>query len=133
MREDPGSHVVLVTVGATESVERVRLARGAERVLTAPERSEARALETGQPREEAGWRPGWLTWTGVGLAAVGVAGSIGFGVRALDLHDQFDESPTFALADEGSAMRDLTNVSIGVAVLGAVLFALDLFVETGGD
>jgi tetratricopeptide (TPR) repeat protein len=135
VREDPGNHLVLITAEGRESVERIELVRGGDHVVTAAEEERVQVLgEASVPPEEApGWRPGWLTWTGIGLAVVGVAGSAGFGVRALDLHDQFDANPTYDLAEEGSLMRDLANVSIGVAVLGGVLFALDLLIETGGD
>lgn len=70
--------------------------------------------------------PGFLTWGGGGLAVAGTAGALVFGLRARSLHDDFQAMPTRALADDGDQMRNLTNLSIGVAVVGASLVVYDL-------
>jgi hypothetical protein len=67
-----------------------------------------------------------LTWTGVGLAAVGAAGILYFGLRAQSIHDQYVLTPTTGRRDKGMLYRDLANISIGVAGLGAVLLLVDL-------
>jgi hypothetical protein len=70
--------------------------------------------------------PGYLTWGGGGLAVAGTAGALVFGLRTRGLHDDFTMMPTQVLADDGEQMRTLTNVSIGVAIVGASLVVYDL-------
>ena len=110
--------------------------RSERRVVTVESGAEVRiafSAPTPPPRprkpsvpDEPAVSPGPLTWVGTGLAAVGVAGIVGFGLRALTLSEDFDAAPSEELADEGELMRNLANASIGVAALGAVLIAIDL-------
>ena len=79
--------------------------------------------------------PSWLTYTGAGIAALGVGGTIGFGVHAQSLWDAYHTpgQATLALRGDGMLATDLTNVSIGVAALGAVLVAIDVLLLLTGD
>lgn len=70
--------------------------------------------------------PSYLTWGGGGLAVAGTAGALVFGLKTRGLHDDFTMMPTQALADDGEQMRTFTNVSIGVAIVGASLVVYDL-------
>ena len=70
--------------------------------------------------------PGWLTWVGGTAAVAGVAGIVGFGLHAHSLHDDYEAMPSQGLRDEGLTVRALANASIVVAVVGAILSAIDL-------
>ena len=120
---DPGRHEVVVHVGKRRERRVVDVESGATArvVLRAPARRKRPAVE-----DEPSVSPGPLTWIGTGLAAVGIAGIVGFGVRATSLSEDFDAAPSEELADEGELMKNLANASIGVAALGAVLIAIDL-------
>ena len=76
----------------------------------------------------SGGGPGWLTWTGAGLVVVGGAGIALFGSQAKSHHDDWVETGNQGAKDDGIRARNLTNASIGVAVLGAVAVGIDLFV-----
>jgi tetratricopeptide (TPR) repeat protein len=79
-------------------------------------------------------RTAWLAIGGAVVAGAGVAGIVYFGLRAQSLHDEWEASPTDEdLAGRGTTMRDLANVSIGVAALGAVLVLLDVLFLSSGD
>lgn len=121
---EPGTHhaVLAVSDAAPESFEASAGARSAVTV-SAP----------AAPVASAGPSLGVLTGLGVAVAAIGIGGIVGFGVRTLDVKASFDATPTASLQTEGETMRDLANVSIGVAVLGAALVLIDVvLVATGG-
>lgn len=88
----------------------------------------AAAGSSAAPADErpAAHGPGLLTWGGTGIGLLGLAGVIGFGGRALWLHDRYLQVPTAATRDEGILMRDLANASIGVAAIGALLIGADV-------
>ena len=67
-----------------------------------------------------------LTWTGAGLAVVGTASTLYFGLRTHSLHDDYVREPTEQRYDDGREARLATNLSIGVAAVGAVMLAVDL-------
>lgn len=70
--------------------------------------------------------PSWLGYTGMGLAALGTAGAIGFGVRTEALRDDYVAEQNESLRDQAVVSRTLTNVSIGIAVTGAAVVVADL-------
>jgi hypothetical protein len=108
----------------------VRIEREAELTLVWPERAAAENASSSGSNPGTGIArttgPNWLTWTGSALAAAGLGGTIGFGLRAKGLHDDYLARPTSSDYDQGVAARTLTNVSIGVLCLGAALVAVDL-------
>jgi hypothetical protein len=117
-----GAHVVTLDVpnGSRVSVEAVA--------------GENRAVPLRVVGPEAAASIGALTVIGSAVAVLGVVGVVGFGIRTLDLKGQFDAGRTNGLMSEGTTMRDLTNVSIGVAILGAAFVVLDLIlVATAPD
>ena len=84
-------------------------------------------IQRGEPKPETrGGGPGWLTWTGAGLTVLGGAGIVLFGTRAKAKHDDWVETGDPSAKDDGVMARNLTNASIGVAVLGAVAIGVDL-------
>jgi PEGA domain len=137
---DPRAHDVVIGQGQHE-----------ERRSIAPERGETVRLDValGTSRERApssdvmgpdsgtrpppaeldgGYHPGPLTWIGGGVALLGGAGVLGFGLRAESLFDDFDAEPHRGTFNEGRLSRDLANASIAVAAGGLVLLAIDLLV-----
>lgn len=72
--------------------------------------------------------PGWLTWTGAGLVVLGGVGIGVFGSQASSKHDEFVDTGSEEARDDGVRARNLTNVSIGVAALGAIAIGVDLLV-----
>ncbi|MFO0669883.1 MAG: tetratricopeptide repeat protein [Polyangiaceae bacterium] len=128
---DPHTYRVAVGEGAARLV---RIERGAElRLSRAPvlEPVMPAAAETAPSRggvDSARHSPGWLTWSGAAVAAVGAGGVVGFGLRTQRLHDSYVDEPSASTRDQGLFARAMTNVSIGVAVVGVALVAVDLFV-----
>lgn len=118
---DPGRHEASVGTGDRRRVTRFSIVAGAEVEVTF-----APPVATPTPRTDDDARIGWMTWTGGSMAAVGVAGTVGFGLRTLSLKDTFDTDPTQATADSGNRMRNLTNLSLTVAATGAALVLIDL-------
>jgi len=95
---------------------------------------------TSQPRarapteSDASSPVGPLTWIGGATAIVAAAGIIVFGARAQDLHHEYyDETHAESARKEGAVMRDLCNVSIGLAVVGAALVVVDLLLLDTSD
>lgn len=131
---NPGPHQVAIGDGAPLALE---VERGREHVLVAPGSEPKVAPESAPPksptREQAPGSaaprgPGWLTWTGGALAVSGAASTLYFGLRTRSLHDDYVRDPTEERYDDGRRARLVTNVSIGVAAVGAVLVAVDLLV-----
>jgi hypothetical protein len=136
LEEDPGAHVVVVRIDGVESIETVEVARGGTHVVTrppAPSPVVDPPSPPDVPDETSGIDLGWLTWVGVGVGAVGTGLTIGFGVRAADLHDQYFQPGVASLerSQEGNLMVTLTNVFLSVAATGPLLVLLDLFLQTG--
>ena len=130
---DPGPHQV--SIGENEPLA-IDVERGREHVIVPPS-SELRSIAPAQ-RAKLGapsvdpepvsqpHGPGWLTWTGGALAVAGTASTLYFGLRTQSLHDDYLREPTEERYDDGRQARLVTNVSIGVAAVGAVLLAVDL-------
>jgi hypothetical protein len=78
-----------------------------------------------QPAKE-GRGPGALTWTGASVALVGAGAATYFWLHATDLKESYDESPKQDELDSGNQAVLFTNVSLGVAAVGAALIAVDL-------
>ena len=130
---DVGPHVVaLVTEGARATTD-VVVERGERRVVhlrvVLPE-LEPPLMLLPPPRTE--WRArglSWLSVAGGALALVGVAGTLGFGVRAGELDAAWNAPGSTAPEStriEGILMRDLTNASIAVLAVGAIGVSLDV-------
>jgi hypothetical protein len=126
---DPGEHRVTYRDrrGVHEDVVRVESGGRIDRVLeVAPAPAPIERAVQREP-EDASIDLGPLGIAGIGLAAVGTGGVVGFGVRFLDVRAQYErEGCATAPCDEGELARDLTNVSIGVLAVGAVLLLVDL-------
>jgi len=123
---DPGRHEAAVGRGSRLRVVRFRVRAGKRAKVRFPPVEIIHTSASNRPR---GRKRGWLTWTGSGLAGIGVAGTVGFGLRTLSLRDQFEASPAPELAASGARMRSLTNLSLAVAVTGAVLILADTWID----
>ncbi|MFO0686134.1 MAG: PEGA domain-containing protein [Sandaracinus sp.] len=147
---DPGDHDVTIedaTGRASAHVSGLRGASVAVHLVIEPpaavsaeppaDAPDASSPPPTPPTPAAPHRPaagvGWLLVTGSVVAAAGIGGTIGFGIRASDLHAAYLDDPTASLRDEGMLSRDLTNVSIGVGALGLVLVAIDVFLALAGE
>ncbi|MEM9069268.1 MAG: tetratricopeptide repeat protein [Myxococcota bacterium] len=117
----PGTHEV-VFAGETQSVEVLRRETAAVE-LRPP-------AVTTEPAPREGYRPGPGTAIGAGLIALGVAGTIGFGLRTRSLEDDFDRLPDDATADQGERAQRLTNASIAIAAAGAVVWLVEILVRS---
>lgn len=91
-------------------------------------RVEEPRIEVTPPTQRGPYRPGVGTVVGVSLLAAGAAGTIGFGLRTRSLEDDFDRTPTDAIADDGEQSKLLTNLSIGVAIVGALIWITEIIV-----
>ncbi len=147
---DPGPHTVSAHANGA-SVERgIRVDRGQRMELeidaveplsgaAASARGTGNAIAPVGAREDAGAREepsarrgiSWLTWVGVAVAAVGAGGVVGLGLRTAELHDEWLAGGPESVRDEGLTTRAVTNVSLGVALLGAALLAIDLVLALG--
>jgi hypothetical protein len=57
---------------------------------------------------------------------LGTSAALYFGLRARALHDDYVAMPIAATRDDGLRAKDLTNLSIGVAVTAAIAVAIDV-------
>jgi hypothetical protein len=134
---DPGLHRVVVD-GDAEVARDVELVAGEEATIDLPRnRPPPRAPSVHPSSTDAAtssFSPGILSYLGAGAVLAGAAGTVGFGLRAAALHEDNQRMPTHDNAQDGSLMRDLTNVSIGVLVVGTAVILVDLlFVGSSGD
>lgn len=127
---DPGEHRVRYRDRRGEHEDLVRVEAGGrvDRMLeVAPEPTPAIEPPSTSDEDDASLDLGPLGIVGIGLAAVGTGGMIGFGVRFLDVKAQYErEGCSVAPCDDGELARDLINVSIGALAVGAVLLLVDL-------
>jgi hypothetical protein len=99
----------------------------AERPSAPPRVVPARPVDSEAKHDTVATRgPGVLTWTGGALALVGAGGTVFFGLRTQKLHDDYTNGPTQERLDDGNQSKLFTNVSIGVAAVGATLIVVDL-------
>ncbi len=122
---EPGSYDLVI-----DGVERVSVvvARGQTAVVeptVAPDAAPSATVDP-EPLERSSYQPTWLTWVGLGVAAIGIGGTIGFGVRTLDVLDDYEAMPTRQALDDGRLLRGLTNGAIVVASVGAAAMFVDL-------
>ena len=123
----PGAHEV--TLHHAHGVER----RG---ITSKPGSTKLHVHVTPPPVEPVHTFPGWLGWTGMGLATLGTAGAIGFGIRTESLQDRYIAELDPSVREEAVTSRTLTNASIGIAVTGAAVIVADLIwaaVDGPGD
>ncbi|MEM6954588.1 MAG: tetratricopeptide repeat protein [Myxococcota bacterium] len=101
------------------------------------EQSADEPAPVGPEPDERGYGAGSLVVTGAVLAAVGAAGTIGFGLRTQSLRDDYDAATQADIVDEmmadqirndGERSRRITNASIAVAVVGGALMLVDLII-----
>jgi hypothetical protein len=130
---DPGEHVVGYRRGEQREERRVRAIAGARLSMalgmtalatpTAAESDRASSAERGSTIDL-----GPLGAIGIGVAIVGTAGTIGFGVRASDVYAQYrlDGCGATAPCADGELARDLANGSIAVLLAGAIALLIDL-------
>ncbi|MBX3125753.1 MAG: tetratricopeptide repeat protein [Polyangiaceae bacterium] len=135
---DPGELTVVVRRGSTMEERKVRVERQRTATVTVELKLDAPGATSSvqdapiavAPPEDAPPAvtrgPGWVTWMGAGLVVVGGVGVVAFGPKAQSEHDQFIKTGSEDARSSGERARDLTNVSIGVAVVGAALVAVDL-------
>lgn len=134
---DPGNH--RIQLGSAAPIE-LAIESGREHVLLAnpeaapaerpapPPRVTRPLRRASKPEKDSGTSrgPGALTWTGGALALVGAGGTVFFGLRTKNLHDDYEKQPTQERLDDGNQSKLFTNVSIGVAAVGATLVVIDL-------
>jgi hypothetical protein len=131
---EPGEHEIRYGDDQTQSFSATRgrvlkvVLREQEFDATAPDPDARTDLTTTATTSSEGG-PGWLTWGGAGIAAAGTTGAIVFGLKTQSLHEDFMAAPSVDVADEGVQMRRFTNVSIGVAAVGASLVIYDLLTD----
>jgi len=133
---DPGPHRLhAVADDARRSAEEaVEVSKGetlqarlvVEAAADAPAETDDSSVSPLPPTETVRRGASALTWIGLGVTVVGVAGTIGFGLYTRDLENQYAEAPTEELRDQGVTAQTLTNVSLGVAIVGALLVIIDL-------
>lgn len=149
---DPGRRVVSVRQGTREDHQTVTVEAGAEArvhlaasqpvVLPVRHTRVSRGGRSGPserhehhetvPRR-GGHHVGVLTFAGAGVAALGAAGVIGFGLHAQSLHDDYVRTGSEQTRSDGETARNLSNVSLAVAIAGAVAVGIDLvLVATSG-
>lgn len=122
---DPGSYEVRVDGDGTTHERSVRVESG-QSVEVGPPAPDTRP--TGRrERSPDRLRIGLPGWIGAGVAVLGAAGTVLFGLRATSLHRSYLEEPTQSRLDDGRTAVLLTNVSLVTAVVGAASFILDLF------
>jgi len=114
---DEGRHEVTAETRDASDRKTIVIARGVESSL---------ALHAIAAPEQRGIS--WITLVGAGAAAIGTAGTIGFGLRAQSLHDQYLAEPTVETRDAGLFARNVANVSLAVAIVGVAAIAIDVFV-----
>lgn len=124
---DPGPYQVRRT-DLPAPARPVTVERGAERSVTFVEEPENGERDRPSRRGSFQLRLGPVGWIGAAAAAVGLVGTIAFGLRAESLHDHYLEHPTRDRYDSGRSAVLVTNLSIGLAVLGAAAFVVDVFV-----
>jgi len=135
---DPRSHEIIVKKGSAEKSRSVTLASGEttriEIELGATDRPTQPPAQRRdeKPRTESGGGPGALTWIGAGVAVVGTGAFVGFYLRTKSLEREYADTGEQDTRDEGKRMGLFTNVSLGVAVVGVGLVALDLLVLSKG-
>jgi tetratricopeptide (TPR) repeat protein len=149
---DPGHYEVTIGVDDRASRASLEISAGQEHELAgpAPPPTAVRPPVTIEPPAPAAPPPtlpasvpatntarpgrsvGWLTWTGGGLALVGGAGTIYFGLRTASLHNEYVTYKTQEAYDDGLRSKDMTNVAIGVLAVGAALAVADLVFDLSG-
>ncbi|AKF09845.1 tetratricopeptide repeat protein [Sandaracinus amylolyticus] len=122
---DPGDHTISYRVDERAEERRVHAVSGARLAIVLE--LERVAPSVVEPSRGPLVDLGVLGGIGIGAAVVGAAGTIGFGLRATDLHDQWQRGGCAAIScDEGDVMTAMTNVSIAVLLSGLVALAVDL-------
>ncbi len=135
---DPRKLVVVIRADAQKEEHDIHPRRQQETLLKValvepmPEPADSPQLDekpVGQPATTTESRgPSWLTWGGLGLVAVGGTGIAVFGPKAKSEHDDFVATGSEDARSSGTTARNLTNVAIGVAVVGAAVVAYDLLI-----
>jgi tetratricopeptide (TPR) repeat protein len=134
----PGEHKVTLLDVEGAKVRTLDIAAGSSRSIDLAtlrpgkrEASGSGATTTIEPLKDTtqtgGIRP--LTWAAFGLAAVGAGGAVYFGLQVNDAEQAYNDDPNQDDFDRFSQNKLLTNVSIGVAGVGAALGTVLLIVD----
>ena len=117
---DPGDHRIVVRSADGEVTREASVGRGGRSTVRveAPEVDEEQEQEASVtpdvPVEES-QGPGFLLWTGVGLAVIGGAGIVLFGLQASSLHDDYLAMPTTETRDDGACSCEPSPTSPSVS------------------
>jgi hypothetical protein len=122
VRVNPGRHTVVAGTAGDATEYPVDAAAGARVTI----RLVALVVQDERNPPEPSTAPGWLTYVGGTAVLVGAVGTIGFGLHTRSLHDEHALEPTEDLRSRGLRARALTNVSIAVAIAGAMAVLVDL-------
>jgi tetratricopeptide (TPR) repeat protein len=126
---DPGQHEVTLDVdgaklktvevaaGASRTVDVVRLMPMTDIPDTPPPTTGDEPDMDRPPTKQGGVRA--PTWIAFGVAAVGVGGAVYFGLEVNDAEKSFDDDPNQEDFDRFNDNKLYTNISIGVAAVGA--------------
>jgi hypothetical protein len=133
---DPRTYLVAVGAGARTAraspSRSVVIERGADVTVDASAFQPADAPQV--PEAAAPSAPtskrgvSWVTWAGGGLGLLGVGGVVGFGLHTESLRSSYVDDPNESTRDQGLFSRTMTNVSLGIAVVGLALVVVDLLV-----
>ncbi|MEM9073643.1 MAG: hypothetical protein AAGE52_34455 [Myxococcota bacterium] len=132
LRVNPGTHFARLARDGEEHESSIRVQSGQNAHALWPAQPEAGETEVAPVEEEdTGYSPGALTGVGLGLAVVGGAGIVGFGLAANSAEDTFDRAmpPSQGQYDRAVRLQRAANASIAVASLGAALFVLELILD----
>lgn len=133
LRVNPGTRFARLARDGEEHESAIRVQSGETAHALWP--AEPEVVESDEPspieEEDGGYRPGALTGFGLGLAVVGGAGIVGFGLAASSAEDTFNDAmpPTQGQYDRAIRLQRAANASIAVASLGAALFLLELILD----
>ena len=131
---NPGEHLVRWDGG--EQTVRIPEGATAEVIVEAPSDAEPAPPEenlVAPPTPDLQPRAGnALLITGAALSALGIAGTVGFGLRTESIKDDFDAAmgdQQRALQEDGQRMRRLTNASIAVGAAGGIIVIIGAIVR----
>ncbi len=140
----PGEHEVALLGVDGSQVTKLDLRAGTERTVELsslmPKRADAAPAPGGpaEPEDTGGQAAGGggvspLAWVAYGVGALGVIGTVVFGLQVNDAEAAFDADPTREDFDRFNSNKLLTNISLGVAVLGAGIGTTLLVIGLGSS
>lgn len=134
-----GEHLVTIRAAGGVDERRITVSRGDITTVqpsrrVAPVAAPPEAVATDVTTSSSGISPAFF-WVGLGLTAAAGVGTIVSFADLSGIHDDFQQTPSAALADEGDAAQLRTRVLLGVTGGLAVATTLvgTLAVDWGGD